>query len=93
MDRSWISNRDRISAEYVDGVHQFLQFAREGVDVAGCTLCPCKNCINRVKRLMGEVRSHLLHYGFLSMYIVWVEHGEVEHSEEQAHETFEGEME
>ena len=42
---------------------------------------------------MGEIRSHLLHYGFLSMYIVWVEHGEVDHSKEQAHEFFEDEIE
>ena len=81
MDRSSIFNRVQISAEYVDGVHQFLQFAREGVDVAGCTLCPCKNCIKRVKRSMGEIRWHLLHQGFLSMHTVWVEHGEVDHSE------------
>ncbi|KAL5579995.1 hypothetical protein UlMin_012437 [Ulmus minor] len=93
MDRSWISNPDRISAEYVAGVNQFLQIARETVDATGCTLCPCKNCINRVKRHIGEIRRHLLHQGFLSTYTVWVEHGEVDHSEEQAHESFADEME
>ena len=93
MEWSWISNRDRISAEYVAGVHQFLQFARESLDATGCTLCPCKNCINHVKRPMGEIKRHLLHKGFLSTYTVWVEHGEVDHSTEHANESFAEEME
>ena len=93
MDRSWISNPNRISAEYVAGVEQFLEVARKTVDATGCTLCPCKNCINRVKRHIGEIRRHLLHQGFLSTYTVWVEHGEVDYSEEPAHGSFADEME
>ena len=47
MDRSWISNPDRLSAEYENGVGEFVTFVRGSFDVQGLTKCPCNRCMNR----------------------------------------------
>lgn len=43
-------------------------------------MCSCNSYINHVKRREGEIQRHLLHYGILNTYTVWVEHGEVDPS-------------
>ncbi|KAL5576570.1 hypothetical protein UlMin_018269 [Ulmus minor] len=76
MDRSWISNPDRLSAEYENGVGEFVTFVRGSLDVQGLTKCPCNRCMNREVHHIDYVRYHLLIYGFLKDYIHWTEHGE-----------------
>ena len=69
MDRRWISNPDRLSAEYVNGVGEFITFVRESLDVQGLTKCPYNHCLNREVHHIDYVRYHLLMYGFLKDYI------------------------
>ena len=76
MDRRWISNPDRLSAEYENGVGEFVTFVRGSLDVQGLTKCPCNRCMNREVHHIDSVRYHLLIYGFLKDYIHWTEHGE-----------------
>ncbi|KAL5573205.1 hypothetical protein UlMin_022802 [Ulmus minor] len=76
MDRRWISNPDRLSAEYEKGVGEFVTFVRGSLDVQGLTKCPCNRCMNREVHHIDSVRYHLLIYGFLKDYIHWTEHGE-----------------
>jgi len=51
---------------------------------SGCTVakCPCKNCKNRLRQYRHEIQVHLCKDGFMPEYLVWHEHGELEHASE-----------
>lgn len=74
MDRIWMS-KVRTSAEYKQGVEQFLSFAFR--DVAdGKIFCPCVNCANKRTQTYDEVKTHLRCDGILQGYTTWIHHGE-----------------
>ena len=76
MDKSWITNRNRLSTEYREGVKQFINVARSlspgGID----TRCPCRACANLKFQTFSVVDSHLYQYEFTQSYTQWVHHGE-----------------
>ena len=76
MDKCWISNPNRLSSEYVNGVDEFITFVRRNLDVKCLKKCSCNRCLNREMHHIDYVRYHLLMYEFLNNYIQLHEHGE-----------------
>ena len=79
MDRDWI-NLPHISAEYKNGVAEFIKFAQryEGrSDDEVKFRCPCVNCLNGRKLNATQVREHLICDGFLRNYTLWIWHSEL----------------
>jgi hypothetical protein len=64
------------STEWVQITKEFLKLAFYG----GCceASCPCSRCENK-KMLSGyEMSAHLTKKGFMSNYLLWHQHGEVQ---------------
>jgi len=79
MDRDWI-NSPRISAEYENGVEEFIQFAQryEGrSDDEVKYRCPCVNCLNERNLNATQVREHFICDDFLRSYTIWTWHSEL----------------
>ncbi len=75
MDKSWI-NKLRSSAEYLNGVQNFVKFAFEKSEMNGNIFCPCQKCVNcsAIAPQIGE--EHLVWNGFLKGYTEWIFHEE-----------------
>ena len=72
MDRDWI-NLPRISAEYENGVEEFIKFMQhyEGrSDDEEKFRCPCVNYLNGRKLNATQVREHIICDGFLRIYTI-----------------------
>lgn len=78
MNRRWMI-ASRISAEYENGVEEFLRFAQanDRFSVGGKFCCPCVNCLNGIRQTVDVIREHLLCDGILQSYSTWTWHGEV----------------
>ena len=75
--------RDRI--EYLIGLSQFLERAREHMRVTGRIRieCPCVDCQNiRRHRDIETLRDHLVRRGFVQGYTRWTKYGEVVEEDE-----------
>ena len=71
MDRSWML-KDRLSAEYEEGVNKFLKFSRDnGIDT-NMMCCPCTGCGNLKKQKEYVVKEHLFVNGIDTTYKTWV---------------------
>ncbi|GJX10435.1 transposase-associated domain-containing protein, partial [Tanacetum coccineum] len=77
MDRSWMYLASRASAQYVQGVESFLDFAFEKSRNHGKILCPCIDCLNMSFLTRAVVYDHLICSGFKKNYPIWKDHGEV----------------
>lgn len=82
MSHQWVKNGNRISTEYIQGVKEFLNVARQTLNSRGLTLCPCARCLNARMQELGVIRAHLINVGIDKSYTRWVHHGEDEVSEE-----------
>ncbi|KAL4585273.1 hypothetical protein LXL04_009889 [Taraxacum kok-saghyz] len=82
MDHQWVKNGNRASVEYVDGVKEFLNVARNTLDANGLTLCPCVNCLNSRVQTISVITAHVISVGIDKSYTRWVYHGEAEVEEE-----------
>jgi hypothetical protein len=77
----------RLSAEYRDGVMEFLEFAEKNIpppksntekEIPPLFLCPCIFCANKEpKRNKKEIKNHLICEGICQNYTRWIWHGEV----------------
>jgi hypothetical protein len=76
MSHQWVKSRNRISTEYVDGVKEFLNVARQTLNSNGLTLCPCGNCLNTRLQKIDVISAHLINIGIDKSYTKWVYHGE-----------------
>ena len=65
-----------MSAAYLKGVDEFLDFAFVNVVRNGKILCPCVDCNNCVWKDREDVRANVVIQGFLKSYTNWIEHGE-----------------
>ncbi|XP_052181232.1 uncharacterized protein LOC127794290 [Diospyros lotus] len=83
MDREWVKNPNRVSPQYVAGIEEFITIAKESLNSAGLTLCPCLNCANRRLQSIDVIRAHLIKKGIDNSYTRWVYHGEEESEEEE----------
>ncbi|KAD6118957.1 hypothetical protein E3N88_10228 [Mikania micrantha] len=82
MSHQWVKNGNRVSTEYMDGVKEFLNVARQTLNTNGLTLCPCSNCLNSRLHDIGVIAAHLINIGIDKSYTQWVYHGEDEVNEE-----------
>src|ERR1017187_182473 len=79
MDRSWMYELRRDSAEYLARVDEFIKYAdsyrvkTKDDDI----LCPCRDCNNFIRFMDSEeIRAHLIRRGFMKRYTCWFMHGE-----------------
>ncbi|KAG8373547.1 hypothetical protein BUALT_Bualt11G0035900 [Buddleja alternifolia] len=64
MDKTWIDSSDTLSAQYILGVANFLEFAFTAKLDGSRIYCPCTKCKNRFTKKREVVREHCLLYGF-----------------------------
>ncbi|KAM2473958.1 hypothetical protein PS1_006731 [Malus domestica] len=76
MDRTWIQNPNRCTDEYLDGIGDFIDFARTHNPSATRIRCPCKRCNNTLRETIENVRFHLVRNGMIKTYNTWNHHGE-----------------
>ncbi|KAF5805550.1 putative Transposase-associated domain-containing protein [Helianthus annuus] len=81
MGHQWVQNGNRVSTEYVDGVKEFLNVARQTLNSNGLTLCPCAKCLNTRLQKIDVIAAHLINVGIDKSYTCWVYHGEDEEDE------------
>lgn len=60
MEHQWVKNPNRISSEYIKGIHEFMEVAKKKLDSDGLVLCPCNACINARWQNLKGIRTHLL---------------------------------
>ena len=58
MDRTWIQNSNRCADEYLDGIENFINFARTHNPGATRIWCPCMRCNNTLRETIENVRFH-----------------------------------
>ncbi|CAL9017719.1 unnamed protein product, partial [Prunus brigantina] len=76
MDRRWIHNPNRCADEYLDGIEDFIEFARRHNPGANRIRCPCKRCNNTLWETIENVGFHLVRNGMIETYSIWHLHGE-----------------
>ena len=67
---------DRLSAEYRNGVDEFLQFSLDNATNHNTISCPCLHCGNLHKLNISKIKEHLFFNGIDRSYTVWYWHGE-----------------
>ncbi|CAL8163094.1 unnamed protein product [Prunus armeniaca] len=81
MDRRWIQNPNRCADEYLDGIEDFIEFARRHNPGATRIRCPCRRCNNTLWETIENVGFHLVRNGMIETYSIWNLHGEqLEHA-------------
>lgn len=75
IDMNWV-DQPRNSKAYINGIADFVEFAKKGVQ-NGKIRCPCNICqVDRKKILtVDEVEKHILRKGFYKEYKDWIFHG------------------
>ncbi|XP_074313753.1 uncharacterized protein LOC141648947 [Silene latifolia] len=84
-DRSWMYLPRRLP-EFENGVTEFLNASFSKAVHGNQIRCPCKRCRNRYWLKRHEVFDHLIGFGFVENYAVWIFHGEDELSNETINE-------
>ena len=67
----------RISSVYVEGVREFIKYARRSLK-SNELPCPCNRCDNGRCLNFEEIEYHLIKWGIVEHYKVWIFHGERE---------------
>ncbi|CAL2260083.1 unnamed protein product [Prunus armeniaca] len=81
MDRRWIQNLNRCADEYLDGIEDFIEFARRHNPGATRIRCPCRRCNNTLWETIENVGFHLVRNGIIETYSIWNLHVEqLEHA-------------
>ncbi|KAI5318190.1 hypothetical protein L3X38_037898 [Prunus dulcis] len=76
MSRRWIHNPNRCVDEYLDGIEDFIEFAR-GHNLGTTRIrCPCRRCNNTLWETIENVGFHLVRNGMIETYSIWNLHGE-----------------
>ncbi|BBH03030.1 hypothetical protein Prudu_013783 [Prunus dulcis] len=76
MSRRWIHNPNRCADEYLDGIEDFIEFARRHNPGATRIRCPCRRCNNTLWETIENVGFHLVRNGMIETYSIWNLHGE-----------------
>ncbi|XP_021814679.1 TMV resistance protein N-like [Prunus avium] len=76
MSRMWIQNPNRCADEYLDGIEDFIHFARSHNPGETRIWCPCRRCNNMLWETIETVRFHLVRNGMIETYSTWNHHGE-----------------
>ncbi|KAI5333401.1 hypothetical protein L3X38_023532 [Prunus dulcis] len=81
MSRRWIQNPNRCADEYLDGIEEFIEFARRHNPSATRIRCPCRRCNNTFWETIENVGFHLVRNGMIETYSIWNLHSEqVDHA-------------
>ncbi|CAL9025555.1 unnamed protein product [Prunus brigantina] len=72
----WIQNPNRCADEYLDGIEDFIEFARRHNPGATRIRCPCRRCNNTLWETTENVEFHLVRNGMIETYSIWNLHGE-----------------
>ncbi|KAI5328423.1 hypothetical protein L3X38_027820 [Prunus dulcis] len=81
MSRRWIQNPNRCADEYLDGIEDFIEFARRHNPGATRIRCLCRRCNNTLWETIENVGLHLVRNGIIETYSVWNLHGDqVDHA-------------
>jgi hypothetical protein len=72
------SDTSKHSAKWVRITKEFLKFAFTGDHHEAS--CPCSRCENRIILSEYEMSAHFGKKGFMSNYLLWHQHGEVQHA-------------
>ena len=70
MDKSWIHEPNRISARYLQGGTDFIDFALKS-SADGNLTCPCVKYVNGHHYTQDVVIDHLLNHEFSPSYTHW----------------------
>ncbi|CAL2245644.1 unnamed protein product [Prunus armeniaca] len=76
MSRRWIQNPNRCADEYLDGIEDFIEFARRHNPGATRICCPCRRCNDTLWETIENVGFHLVRNGMIETYNIWNLHGE-----------------
>ncbi|CAL2259321.1 unnamed protein product [Prunus armeniaca] len=76
MSRRWIQNPKRCADEYLDGIEDFIAFARAHNPGATRIRCPYRRCNNTLWETIENVQFHLIRNGMIKTYSTWTYHGE-----------------
>ncbi|KAI5323747.1 hypothetical protein L3X38_032819 [Prunus dulcis] len=76
MSRRWIQNPNRCAYEYLDGMEDFIEFARRHNPGATRIRCPCRRCNNTLWETIENVGFHLVRNGMIETYSICNLHGE-----------------
>ncbi|BBH05127.1 hypothetical protein Prudu_016431 [Prunus dulcis] len=71
MSRRWIHNPSRCADEYLDGIEDFIEFARRHNPGATRIRCPCRRCNNTLWETIENVGFHLVRNGMIETYSIW----------------------
>ncbi|CAL8132482.1 unnamed protein product [Prunus armeniaca] len=74
--RRWIQNPNRCADEYLDGIEDFIEFARRHNPGATRIRCPCRGCNDTLWETIENVGFHLVRNGMIETYNIWNLHGE-----------------
>ncbi|KAG9450883.1 hypothetical protein H6P81_010848 [Aristolochia fimbriata] len=81
-DKSWMykytTKFSRCDPIFVDGVHFFVEYAKQtkGIIGNGIMLCPCGKCENKFNYDTESIAFHIVRDGFFEGYTTWHFHGE-----------------
>ncbi|KAM6547332.1 hypothetical protein CsatB_019008 [Cannabis sativa] len=76
MDKSWISNNNRLSAKYNKGLQKFIRLSSSHLNEENKIRCPCVMCMNLYFHDLQTIERHIYVKGFYTRYVNWVHHGE-----------------
>lgn len=63
INKGWMSEKNRLSLAYTQGVEEFVEFAIANNDQQLSTFpCPCVKCRNRKRLIMTDLKKHLVMY-------------------------------
>ncbi|KAM1000484.1 hypothetical protein ACFX2J_007063 [Malus domestica] len=76
MDRTWTHNSNRCVDKYLDGIEDFIDFARIHNPGPIRIRCPYRRCNNMFRDTIENVRFHLVRNEIVETYNTWNHHGE-----------------
>jgi hypothetical protein len=76
MDRQLITHGSKFTPVYIQGVREFMEFARAHCEECASILCPCQKCLNITRQPKDIVEYHLHINGMAVSYTKWSYHGE-----------------
>ena len=79
-NKDWMMAR-RLCIEYLEGIESFFEFIianKQRLGAADWYFCPCVKCRNvvRGKKILKDIRTHLICDGIDKTYTAWTFHGE-----------------
>ncbi|CAL2231016.1 unnamed protein product [Prunus armeniaca] len=76
MSKRWIHNPNRCADEYLDGIEDFIEFARRHNPGATRIRYLCRRCNNTLWETIENVGFHLVRNGMIETYSIWNLHRE-----------------